>query len=493
MKEFGTGETTNVPGLDLILGGGLPQRGMVVVVGAPGTGKTVLVQQIAFHTATGGRPALYFSGFSESNERLIEHTRVFEFFDEGLLAEKIQLLSLGTAIEEGADAVLDVIVQSVRRRRAALVIIDGFLGLRALLRDEDEGGRFLHRLSAQIAVLGALLIIVMEGEPGDRTLTADLAASDVVLGLFRERGCTGHTRNLEVLKRRGAAPLLGLHSFIIDQRGVVCYPQFEMTLTPGETPFDPAARAPFDLPALDTILGGGLTQQTMTMVAGDPGSGKTILGLQFLAAGAARGEPGVLLGFHESSEQLLAKATQHGIDLGAAVRDGTVVLQTQPPVDLEPNIVAHELHKTLAKRQAKRLVVDSVDELESAVASERLPEYGAALVTSLRRRGISALITHEIDRRGPTEGLSNAPLSVLAENLLLLRQITREGRRRGSLAVVKMRFSDHDRTIREYTIGERGLTVLQPWDSQEHSVGDQAMPRGSGRHGSTTRQDRPGS
>jgi circadian clock protein KaiC len=470
MSEAPSVAPTGVPGLDQILGGGLPRRGMVIVVGAPGTGKTVLVQQLAFAAATAGRSALYFSAFSESNERLIEHSRVFTFFDERLLAEKVQLFSLSSVVDEGADEIIDLVVQSVRQRHADLVILDGFLGLRALLRNEDEGGRFLYRLGAELSVLGAVLLVVLEGDPSASTLALDLAAADAVLALFLERECVGHRRYLEVIKRRGAAPLPGLHTLSIDARGLTCYPQFEMLVPRAAVPFDPAARAPFDLPELDAMLGGGLTQQTMTVVAGAPGTGKTLLGLQFLAAGAAHGEPGIFLGFHESRDQLLAKAAQHSIDLARLVERQQIQFLIEPPVALNPDVLAHRLLEAIRKGGAHRLVVDSMAELEGAVAGDRLREYAAALVASLRHHQVTALLTREVNPFGVEVDLSSLPISVLAENVLLLRYVIRRGELLRVLAVLKMRFSNHERALHEFTIGERGLTVLQRWTGEDGSL-----------------------
>ena len=136
-----TTEPTGIPALDPILGGGLPRRGIVFVLGIPGTGKTVLVQQLMFATARRGRTALYFSGLSEPHERLVEHLRPFAFFDERLLAQGVQFVSLTSGLEQGADAAVDVVIQTLRRTGAALVVLDGFLGLRGLMGNEREAPR----------------------------------------------------------------------------------------------------------------------------------------------------------------------------------------------------------------------------------------------------------------------------------------------------------------------------------------------------------------
>ena len=225
--------------------------------------------------------------------------------------------------------------------------------------------------------------------------------------------------------------------------------------------FDPTHRAPFGLPALDSSLAGGLTHQTMTVVAGSLGAGKTLLGLHFLLAGVARGEPGLWLGFHETREQLLARAAQHRLDLAAAVEEDSVELMVQPPIDLDPDILAHRLAAAVEARGVRRLVIDSVGELEQAVESNRVNTYLAALVGHLRRLRVTVFFTKEISRTFTAEvDFTDLPISLLAENVLLLRHVQFQNELHRTLAVLKMRFSAHDRRIREFTIDERGIRVL---------------------------------
>jgi circadian clock protein KaiC len=476
---------TGVPGLDPILGGGILRRGMVCLVGGPGTGKTVLAQQLAFAAAREGRPSLYFSGLSEPHERLIEHLRPFRFFDESLLAQQIHLLSLSPAVEQDEDEAVDMVVQTARRTRAGLVAVDGFGALRRMIQNERETMRFLYRLGTQIGLLGAVLVVVVEGDPREPWLYPELATGDILLGLYHERTRVSHRRYLEVFKRRGAAHLPGLHAFTITLDGIACYPQLEAIVPDADPPFDPAARAAFHLADLDAMLGGGLTEQTTTVVAGNPGTGKTLLGLQFLTAGVARGEPGLLFGFRETPAQLVAKAAMYGIDVAGAVERGLLRIVVQPPVALDADILAAQLRDALDAGGIRRLVVDSVAELEVAVGPERVRDYLAAVLALLRARGVTALLTRETAaffNEPPGFLLIDEPASILAENVLLLRQLQYRGELRRVLAIIRMRFSDHDRTLREFSITRQGLTILGRWSEdtirQALDVGAAAMREG---------------
>ena len=452
---------SGVPGLDSLLGGGLPTRGIVFVLGAPGTGKTVLLQQLAFAAARDGRRALYFSGLSEPHDRLLEHLRPFTFYDEQLVGRGVQLLSLASTVTEGSQDAVSTIIATIRETHSQMVLIDGFRGLRNLLGDDAAVLRFLYTLGAQVGLLRGLLVVAIEGNPRAEGFFPELTTGDLILGLHFERARIGHRRYIEVLKRRGAAPLMGLHSFTIDPAGIRCFPQFELTVSRDDTPFDPARRAPFDLPELDALLAGGLTQRTTTIVVGSPGIGKTMLSLQFVAAGLARGEPALYVGFRESRSQLAAKAAALGLDLAAAVARGQVQLLTEWPIVFDPDILAHDLRQAITTIGARRLVIDSLTNLEEALGHERLEAYLAALAALLRQQGVTALITQEAPRVfGVDLDLARLPLSYLAENVLLLRFVRHRGELRRILAVLEMRFSEHDRTFHEFTLDQGQLRVL---------------------------------
>jgi circadian clock protein KaiC len=234
------------------------------------------------------------------------------------------------------------------------------------------------------------------------------------------------------------------------------------------------------------MLNGGLTQQTMTILAGSPGTGKTLLSLQFLAAGLARGEAGLYLGFHESRAQLLAKAAQFGVPLADAVATNRVRLMVRPPVALDADILAHELADALAAGGYGRLVVDSIVDLEALVPPGRAREFLAALVTLLRGHQVTTIMNKEISRPFAADvDFTDLPISVLAENVLLLRQVPDDGRLRRVVSVLKMRFSEHDRRIREFTVDARGLVVL------ELSPGAAAADPDTVAHGESTPGERP--
>jgi circadian clock protein KaiC len=356
-------------------------------------------------------------------------------------------------------------------------------------------------------VLGTTTLITSEADPRDPSFFPEATTADVILGLRYDLVGVRQWRGLEAMKVRGAAPLSGLHGMALSFEGTVIYPRLEARVAAAssgsrvgelarpdmaddllEVRGELEGRAAFSLAELDSLLGGGLTRGTSTLVVGSLGTGKTTLALHFALAGAQASESTLFLGFRESRRQLLLKSEP--FSLGAQLRTalapgGNLTLQRWAPVELNPDIVADQLLATLDERKTRRLVVDSVAELERAVYPEgsrgRVENYLAALVEALRMRGITALFTKEIHQVvAPELDCAENPISVMAENVLLLRKGEYEGGLHHVLSVIKMRFSAHDAsTVREFTIAvPDGIRVLAPQESGRTVLGDSAKQEG---------------
>lgn len=490
-------DSSGVPGLDAVLGGGLPRGSLVVIVGPPGSGKTTMAAQMAVAAAKAGRRSLILTAYSEPTTKLLDHLRTFTFFDERLLGEAIEVLSLQQYISRGLDATADEIVAEVRRRRDRLVVVDGFRSLGASAGGPDATRRFLYELGLALAVVGATTLVTTEAEPRDTTLFPEATIADVLIGVHYGLLGVRARRGIEVVKARGADPLLGLHGLTIGNDGAIVYPRLEArVLAAGgadDSTGDPSSqgadgRATLDLPELDKLLNGGLTPVTPTLVLGSPGTGKTLLGLQFALAGVRAGECGVLLSFHETRDELLRKAD--AFDLGQRLRralepGGGLTLLRQPPVERDPDILADALLAAVDRTGARRLIVDSLMVLERALQQTgdggRVEEYLGALVEAMRVRGVTTLFIKENGSLAARDLAVSADLvSVVAATVIWLQQVSDRGRLRRVISVPKMRFSAHDAALREFTItAPYGIRVLAPFESDVRDLDDIARGLGN--------------
>jgi circadian clock protein KaiC len=487
MREHGAAHrapdllSTGVPNLDLVLGGGIPRGSIVMVIGAPGTGKTMLAQQLAFHLAAGGQGTVYLTGYSETHDKLLLHTRGLSFFREELIGQQIQLISLAELLEIGPSEAEAAIIATVREQRAALVVLDGFRTMRRYLVDDLLIGHFLYSLGAKLMLAGATTLVTIEGEPESPTRYPELTVCDIILGLHRERQGGRHRRLLDIMKARGAAALDGVHPFSISEQGVTIHPRLE-SLVPTSQPASTAQRAGFGIRDIDGLIGGGLTVGSTTVVAGSPGAGKTLLGIHFVNEGLRRGEPALVLTFRETIDQLRERARTFGMDLAAAETAGSVRFLALPDYELEADRVAHLLRDDIERRGVRRLVVDSAAELERGIAPEtRKPEFLAALSTYIRAHGVTACVTLDVPKTvGQDLDLVGTPFSVLAESLLLLRDVEYLGQPHRVFSALKMGFSGYERSIREYEmVPGRGIQVLgvapatagQPTESTDRPLG----------------------
>jgi circadian clock protein KaiC len=263
-----------------------------------------------------------------------------------------------------------------------------------------------------------------------------------------------------VLKQRGRAHLPGAHSYTITNTGITITPQLEVRAPQAVQP-RPAGRAAFEVAELDHLTGGGLTAGTTTLLVGAPGVGKTTLGLVWALGAAEPTNTSVVLSFDEQLPEMQVKAAFLRLPLKAALEAGACTFLHLNPVLLNPDAVAERLLAVLTPT-TRRVVMDNVGVLVQALGG-RATDYLAALVNHLYAAGVTTLLLVEIK---PFAGLqfdvADTPLSVLADNIVILQQVVAQGALRRVLAVLKMRFSGYDATLRELVIDEAGVRVLTP-------------------------------
>lgn len=453
---------TGIPNLDRILGGGVPEGDVLLVVGPAGTGKTTLSLQMAFHLAGIGKPALYASTLSEAPNRLIKHTKGFSFYDERLLGRALFLLNIYPLVKQNLENVGEALTKAAKEHGARLLVLDGLMTLRELHPDTPELRIFLYDLAATLATLDCTTVLTSSRtEASTQPEPFGFTMADGIVELGRQNVGARTLRTIRASKMRGLAPLLGEHSLRIDGDGMAAFPRIESLYLPGDVGLS-TDRVPLGLVELDDMMHGGPPAGSATVLAGALGTGKTLTCIHYIMEGVARGERGLIAGFRETPRQLMDKARAFGLELEEAVRDGSVAIFHRAAVDLILDEVTFELRSEVERFAPQRLALDSVVELEYAIFDDRRRRgYVTVLSDFLRAEGVTPLFTVETPQvTGPELDFSRTTMAVLSENLLMFRTVEFRGELVGIVSVLKMRDSAYDSSIRQYAVTDQGVTVV---------------------------------
>ncbi len=436
--------------------------------------------------------AIYFSTLSEPHDKVIAHMQRFTFFDQAKLDTQIKFFSLtGVLAKEKEDPkeIGTFIVTTARKEGAGLVVIDGLGALLDGFTSLQDTRFFLNQLSSQLGILGITAFLALEGAYINTNSNGVLTGADGIIGLYSHIQGAGEIHRVEVHKLRGMKRLEGRHTYKFNDNGLVFFPRLEAqndfeAASAGElaalmndvtTPVENRSRLGFGLPELEKMLNGGILPNSSTFVAGSPGAGKTLLSLHYLMEGISKGEAALYVGFYEGLTSLVNKAARFKLDLRGAIKSNKLVFLGIPAVELEPDQVAYRIKQVVEEYGIKRVVIDGVLELELACRPDgRSRNYTTALDRYFKSKGITSLYTYTISKLIGTElDLSDTVFTVLAENLILLRQLAYESRLFRVVSVLKMRDSIYDLSIREFTIeNEVGIKVLQPFQSDTDLLED---------------------
>ena len=451
---------TGVPGLDTVLGGGFEPGAVIVLAGAPGTGKTILAQQICFTNAVPDHHAVYYTTISEPHAKLVRHLEPFSFFDPGALGPKVEYLHLGDLVRQDPSGRLDLLVAEVVRKtldeQPALVVIDSAKALRDFASERDLRMAF-YDLASRLVQTDSVLVLVGEYTPDEMAGSVEFSLADGVIWLAYEPREPVDRRWLRVVKMRGVRHLEGKHTFRLGDAGFEVFPRIETI--PENATKEVAGRIHSGVAGLDALMGGGIGSGESTIVLGPSGVGKTILGLRFVTEGVDRGERCLYVTFQDTSEQLLKMAAGFGWDLAAANADGRLVVHHVPLGDLDLDMLTAGIREQVAGGAIRRVVIDSLAEMAFAAReSERFPAYARSLTRMLYAAGASLMITSETTTLGPSPE-PVVGITFLFHNVILLRYIELESATGRALNILKMRNSNHSKEVHSYEIGEHGVMI----------------------------------
>jgi circadian clock protein KaiC len=443
--------------LDAVVGGGLIANSINVVMGLPGSGKTILAQQYVFENASEDRPAVYFSTVSEPLEKILRYGETLSFFDPSAIGSRVFYEDLGASLnrQDALTETLARVLAVLRERRPGLLVFDSFRALRPFASDATTFRRFLQDLAGSLSAYPTTSLWVGEYGPEEVGLAPEFAVADGIISLASERAADRDTRVLQVVKLRGSAYLRGTHAYRLSAEGLDVFPRLA-------DPVDQAAytqgdqRISWGIPLLDDALASGLWPGASTLVAGPSGSGKTLLGMHFVFKGAETGEPGLIAGLQENPTQLERVANGFGWSLG---RDD-VHLMYRSPVDLYLDEWVYELLATIEEHKIRRVLIDSMGDMRAASSDEiGFREYVYSLLQRTARASVSVVMTLEVAELFGVTRLSEYGISHLSDNVVLLQFVRGESRIKRALTVMKTRASAHDPRILEFEITSNGIEL----------------------------------
>jgi len=465
-RDSATGDDERFPRIttgnlqaDEILGGGFPANSINIVMGQPGTGKTIFAEQLLFHNATGDRPLLYVTTLSEPMTKVVSYVQRFSFFDADRLGGDIQYEDLGAALSErGPIALTEWLADAIKTRSPKIVVIDSFRAIHDLAMSADDTRRFISNIAGLLSAYDVTAFLLGEYTQDDIRRYPEFAVADAIVELARQPRSTRDERFLRVLKLRGSAYREGQHAFRIASGGLELYPRLVAPRVP-ENYESLADRLPTGVPGLDEMVGGGFLAGTTTLIVGMTGAGKTTLALQFAVEGVRRGEQTLYVNFQENPAQLRRAISNLGADPDTVQEQGLHLLYASP-VELQIDSIVVEIFEAIKTGTIRRLVIDAVGDLASAASdAQRLHDYLYSLIQHFAARGVTTVLTLE-SGEGFTGGLMSHDqrFSYMSDNLIYLAWSAEKVGHR-TIRVVKMRGSAHDRDVREFEIGAAGARI----------------------------------
>jgi circadian clock protein KaiC len=450
---------TGNPEADSILTGGFPANSINIVMGQPGTGKTIFAEQLLFHNATGDRPSLYVTTLSEPMSKVVSYVQRFSFFDADKLAGDILYEDLGANLAAaGSVALLEWLKDTIKTRSPKIIVIDSFRAIHDLGHSADESRRFISELAGLLSAYDITAFLLGEYTQEDIRRYPEFAIADSIVELARQPLSTRDERYLRVLKLRGSGYREGQHAFRITGAGLEIYPRLVAPRVP-EHYEALAERLSTGVPGLDRLMGGGLFAGSTTLVAGMTGSGKTTVSLQFALEGIKRGEQVMYINFQENPAQLRSAIAGLDVDPDEVQQKGLKLIYASP-VELQIDSIVVEIFEAIRTGEVRRLVIDAIGDLAAAASdAQRLHDYLYSLIQHFAARGVTTMLTLESGESFTGSAmLQDQRFSYMSDNLIYLAWSSGNVGRR-VLRVVKMRGSSHEYASREYSIDAGGARV----------------------------------
>ena len=479
-KSTPTIQPTNITALDEILNGGIPYGSLVLTTGPAGGGKTTLAQQWLFEGARHTQEVGIYISFTEEIEKAIRNISQFEFYDKKFVEDGSVLFIDGRTLLTGMspqqkltldltemDQLLTVIMNLVDQTQAKRVVIDSITALIYKLDGVDAVRSFIFRLGYALSKPGTTVMLTGEADlnAGYQSPVEEYI-SDAIIYVDSGSGRNQQMRRLEIKKMRGVHYRSGPAYFEITDKGITLYPKIPTYGLTALTDFK--TRRKTGVQKLDEMMGGGIPQGHVLLVAGNTGSGRSTLGMHFLEEGIKQGEAGLFVSIDESMTQIIKTAKEHDWDFDKHLKDKMLISVSSDLIDIYPDKLLYEVVRAVEENDIKRVVIDSISSMESSeFARDYVRDFMLQITAFFKSRGINCLATYlTTDTFGASNKQliggtmsSELQLSSIVDGIVLMLYVERDRELRKLLSILKMRGSDHEKHIYEFSIGKAGLIV----------------------------------
>ncbi|NTW98212.1 MAG: circadian clock protein KaiC, partial [Oscillochloris sp.] len=439
---------TGIPGFDHIANGGLPRGRTTLLSGTAGSAKTVFAAQFLAAGITKFGEAGVFVTFEESPDALRRNMAGFGWDIPTWEAQgKWAFVDVSPQpdIEELVRGIYDLggllarITHAVQRVSAVRVVLDSLGAIFSRLENSQVIRSELLRIVTVLRRMGVTAILTAErtqeyGEIG-RYGIEEFVTDDVVIlrNLIEDEK---RRRTIEILKFRGTSHQKGGFPFtVIPGEGVVVIPLSAIELKQRSSNL----RIGSGNNNIDQMCGGGFFRDSIILVSGATGTGKTLMATTFLAAGAAQGDRVLLFAFEESRDQLFRNATGWGFDFEEYEQTGQmrVVCHYPEAASLEDQLIM--MKNEIQSFRPQRVAIDSLSALERVSTMKGFREFVIGLTSFIKHQEVVGLYTSTTPTLLGGTSITEAHISTITDSIILMRYVELFGEMRRGLTVLKMR------------------------------------------------------
>jgi circadian clock protein KaiC len=450
---------TGVHGLDDVLDGGFLRPSTVLIGGAAGTGKTTMALQSLFNAAKNDDICMYVTALSEPIATINNFMSRFSFYDISMLGKgNIKYLPLDIElIHEGTYAIIKEMERNINKIKPDRIVIDP-VNVFAMGSDEEENRKFFYDFFLSMKAWNSLVLVT-----GEFTYESLIRSSlnylvDGVIYLSNEPFHEHNIRYLNVLKMRGQDFSGGKHSFKITHDGFTVYPRRRPEIRTSIQ----KERISSGIKGLDKMTDGGFMRGTSILLSGSSGTGKTVIGTQFIVNSLLKNEPGIIVSFYEDAVQIRENSMKFGWTLEEF--ENRDLLKIISPLEFDASELALQIYDTVEKTKARCLMLDGIGRLQRLMPPHiQFSDYMEGLVTILKQMNVTSIYTNETQNLTGTTKVTGTGISPTMDTVILLRYVEIKSEMRKAISVLKMRGSDHDKDIRELIINKKGLEIKLPF------------------------------